>query len=55
MHHQDQLVVGYRLIPMVQESYGRMGRQAAEFVKQLAAHSALVRGALQVRFFVGVL
>jgi hypothetical protein len=44
MHHQDQLVVGYRLIPMVQESYGRMGRQAAAFVKQLAAHSATCKG-----------
>ena len=43
-HHQDQLVEGYKLVPMVQESYGRMGRQAASFVKQLAAHSATCKG-----------
>jgi hypothetical protein len=36
-HHQG-------LIPMVQESYGRIGIQAAVFVTQLAAHSAACKG-----------
>jgi hypothetical protein len=44
LHHQNQLVVGNRLVLMVQESYGRMGRQAAAFVKQLAAHSSTCEG-----------
>jgi hypothetical protein len=43
-HHQGQLVEGYKLIPIVQESYGRIGIQAAAFVKQLAAHSAACKG-----------
>jgi hypothetical protein len=43
-HHHGQLQQGYKLIPMVQESYGRMGRQGAAFLKQLAAHSAACKG-----------
>ena len=34
----------WRLVPLVQESYGRMGSQAVAFSKQLAAHSAACRG-----------
>jgi hypothetical protein len=30
-HHQGQLQQGYKLIPMVQESDGRMGKQEAAF------------------------
>jgi hypothetical protein len=43
-HHQGQLVQGYKLIPLVQESYGRMGRKAAAFLKQLAVHSSTCKG-----------
>jgi hypothetical protein len=44
-HHRGRFAAArWELVPMVQESFGRMGRRAAEFVKELATHSAACKG-----------
>ena len=43
-HHDGALSSSWVFVPFVQESYGRLGSQACQFVKDLAMHSALCAG-----------
>lgn len=42
--YDDVVYDGWRVVPLVHESYGRMGQEARRFVRELAAHSAACNG-----------